>query len=474
MNIQIDSNKVQKGDIFFCIKGTNLDGHDFVHEAVNRGASIVVYEEDIPMPLTDGTAYIKVESTLEALSEASDSFYGFPSKKLTMFGVTGTNGKTSIAYIIADAYSKLLSPCGYVGTIGGYISTPDGKEEISPIGLTTPNAIEIHEILQRIVQSGATACTLEVSAQGLDQHRVSSVDFDFAIYTNLTQEHLDYFGDMENYFRSKALLFQSLKHTATAIINIDDSYGSRIIDATKESDCERIFTYGLNDDADYRAIDIKYTNSGIDFILEYDGNRTEFSTNIHVTYNLYNLLASIATLHQSGIPIESMVPLFKDTPTVPGRMINIDCGQDFKVIVDFAHTSDSYSQILKYVREDLPETNRIITVNGAAGGRDTRNRKEFARWIGEYGDYAIFTEDDPRDESVEKISLEMASYLPEGFPHSIIPDRYEAIEYAIKNAKHNDVILILGKGIEKYQARATGKEYWMGDDEAAREILGTL
>ena len=471
MNLRIDSRKVEKGDIFFCIKGTAQDGHDYASSAAEKGASVIVYSHDIPFSDTEETIYIKVDDTVKALNEAADSFYGFPSKKLKMFGVTGTNGKTTIAYMLADIYSKLSGPTGYIGTVGSQVSYNGEKKNVSHVDLTTPDPISMNSTLAEMRKEGAVAAAIEASAHGLAQGRVDSVDFDYAIYTNLTREHLDYFGDMENYFQGKALFFKMLKPESVAIINIDDEYGERMKDLCNG----KVFTYGIEGvsktPADYMATNVEYSFDGMDFDIKYSGSTCHVKTDMHVTYNLYNLLAIFATLHQAGLPEDKIAAEFLHIPTIPGRMTSISEGQDFKVIVDYAHTDDSYEQLLRYVKEDIPGVSRIITVNGAPGKRDKLNRESYAKWIGMYGDFAVLTEEDPRDEKPEDIAREIASFLPDGFPHEIISDRYEAIKYAIDNAQKNDVILILGKGAETYQDRASGKEFWMGDDTAAREIL---
>ena len=497
MNLQIDSRNVKPGDIFFCIKGSATDGHEFAEAAVNNGASIIVYEHDIPFSQDGNVTYIRVEDTLKALNEAANSFYGFPSQKLTMFGVTGTNGKSSISYMISEIYSKLAYPCGYMGTIGGKLGQADNETKDSSaesdttsekkrnndygVNLTTPGVIDMHRILADMLRDGAKAASIEVSSHGLVQGRVDAVDFDYAIYTNLTREHLDYFHDMDTYCDSKALFFKILKPEAVAVINIDDEYAARML----EGCTGKPITYGIKEEnnPDYLATNIEYSFQGMEFDILYQGESHHVKTDMHVTYNLYNILAVAATLHQAGLAegkdselaqrlsMENILKEFVHVPTIPGRMTNIDNGQDFKVIVDYAHTDDSYEQLLRYVKEDMPGVNRIITVNGAPGKRDKENRKSYAKWIGKYGDYAILTEEDPRDEEPEAIAKEIASYLPEGFKYEIIPDRYEAIKFAIENASTNDVVLILGKGAENYQDRLNGKEFWMGDDVAAREIL---
>lgn len=516
MNLQIDSRKVKPGDIFFCLKGSAQDGHNYAMAAAENGASIIVHQDDIEYKKDGGTLYIKVADTLTALNEAANSFYGFPSEKLTMFGVTGTNGKSSIAYMISEIYSKYVAPCGYTGTIGGKLgykseqsapgSTVDTGnanttsadsagagdditddltiEEIETrnnaygVNLTTPGIIDMHRILADMIADGAKAASIEVSSHGLVQGRVDSVDFDYAIYTNLTPEHLDYFHDMDTYCDAKALFFKMLKPEAVAVINIDDEYGSRMMDGCTG----KVITYGIEKDgsgsADYLAKNIKYSFEGMEFDICYKENGSDavchIKTDMHVTYNLYNLVAVAATLHQAGLSMKDIAAEFVHVPTIPGRMTNIDEGQNFKVIVDYAHTDDSYQQLLSYVRDDMPGVNRIITVFGMPGKRDKGNRVRLAKWVSTYGDYTILTEEDYRDETPQDIADDIASNFPADYKYEFIEDRYLAIEAAVKMAGANDVILILGKGAENYLDKTNGKVFWMGDDVAAHKALKTL
>ncbi|MBP3815943.1 MAG: UDP-N-acetylmuramoyl-L-alanyl-D-glutamate--2,6-diaminopimelate ligase [Firmicutes bacterium] len=459
MQLKIDSRKVENGDIFFCLKGSQVDGHDYAMAAAENGAAVIVYERDIPFKEDGGTIYIKVDDTLKALNQAADSLNGFPSKKLTMFGVTGTNGKSSISYMISNIYSKYVAPCGYMGTIGGKYNT----------GLTTADIIDMHSTLADMVKDGAKATSIEVSSHGLVQGRVDAVDFDYAIYTNLTPEHLDYFHDMDTYCKAKALFFQMLKPEAVAVINVDDKYSDEMI-----SGCTgKVITYGIQaeKEPDYLATNIVYSFDGMEFDILHQGNTYHVTTNMHVTYNLYNLLAVAATLHQAGLNMEDVISEFVHAPSIPGRMDIIDKGQDFKVIVDYAHTDDSYQQLLSYVRNDIPGVNRIITVFGAPGKRDKENRRRYANWVGKFCDYTVLTEEDYRDESPADIAKDISSNFPEGYQYDFVEDRYEAIKTAIEYATKGDVVLILGKGAENYLDKTKGKEFWMGDDEAAKEIL---
>lgn len=462
MNLCTDSRKVQEGDIFFCLPGSQTDGHKYAPQAVANGAKIIIHDHDLEKSDQQGVIYIRVPDSYDALNEAAASLNGWPGYHLTMFGVTGTNGKSSIAYLISRIYSKYRGKCGYLGTIG---SQMDGAHYDTT--LTTPDIIPLQQTLAQMRRDGAVAVSMEASSHGLIQKRTRAVDFDYAIFTNLTREHLDYFKDMEHYFLAKALLFEHLRPDAVAMVNIDDPYGERL-----RSYCTgRFLSYAIHADADYRATDIVYRPDGMNFTLVHDGVQYPVTTNLQVTYNLYNLLAIAGTLHEAGIPMEDILREFVCVDTIPGRMDEIRLGQDFRVIVDYAHTDDSYHKLLHYVRNDLPGIQRIITVSGAPGKRDAGNREIFGRCFSEFCDFSVLTEEDCRDEPPEKVAREIAAGMAEGYPHTYIENRAEAIQYAVDLAKPGDIVLILGKGEERYLDGNTGKRFWEGDDVSARKAV---
>ncbi len=457
MKLCIDSRQVREGDMFFCLIGSSLDGHDFAEQAVQNGAKVIVYSHDIPFTDREGVIYIKVEDTLRALNEAANTINGRPSEFLKMFGVTGTNGKSSIAWLISKIYSKYVGTCGYMGTIGGAMGDKSYK-----INLTTPDVIPLHETLAQMRRDGAVAASIEASSHGLIQGRVDAIDFDYAIYTNLTREHLDYFHDMETYFLSKRLFFEHLKPEAVAMVNADDPYCERI----REVCTGRFMTYAIDAEADYKAEDVVYSPEGMAFTIVYQGQRWPIRTNLQVTYNLYNLLAVAGTLHQAGLDMEDIAREFTDV-VIPGRMTEIRHGQNFRVIVDYAHTDDSYNKLLHYVRFDLPGIRRIITVSGAPGKRDSGNRPIFGRILSKYCDHSILCEEDYRDEPPSKIAADIASGMSEGYSHEYIENRAEAIQAAVDMAEPGDIVLVLAKGAENYLDKAEGKVFWEGDDVSA-------
>ena len=451
----IDSRKAKKGDLFFCLKGLEADGHRFAESACRAGAAAVVHSDSLKE--CEGVVYIKAEDVNGELNRICDLFYGRPSRKMTVFGVTGTNGKTTTTSIISDVYNR---PCGYMGTIAVRYA------DVSRIpSLTTPDALEIHENLKEMADHGMEAVAMEVSSHGLSMGRVDSVDFDAAIFTNLTYDHLDYHKTMEHYFEAKKILFQNMKEDGVAVLNADDVSFEGLAQCVS---CPYV-TYGVNADADYRAEDIRLSPEGSTFVLACHGRRYDVKTNLVALYNVYNLLGAMAAMHQMGMAIEEMLPLLTHISQIDGRMENISEGQDFHVIVDYAHTPDGFEKVFQYAQE-IADGKKIYSVFGCAGKRDKVKRKVLGQIAGKYCEKVFVTEEDPRDERAEEIAAMIMSGLPEG-KALFIPDRYEAIEAAVRTAKTGDCLLILGKGDESYMYYEHGRAPWMGDNEAAKRAL---
>ena len=457
-NLFTDSRlKVDRG-MFFCIKGMINDGHRFVSEAIANGAVCIVHSDDLE-DYVDDIVYIKVVDVQDILVKVADKFYDHVSSKLKIFGVTGTNGKTSIAITIKSILNKYLT-CGYIGTMGieyNNIHMSTGK--------TTPDILYMSKTLSDMDKDNVKAVTIEVSSHGLDQRRIDGIEFDYAIFTNLTHEHLDYHGTMENYFEAKARLFTELDSSKCAIINIDDDYGKRLVHMTDA----RVVTYGIDNPATYQALDIKLDSKNTSFTLRHANEDYAISTNLVAKFNIYNLLAIIATLYESGLEMTDIIESVKRIEQIEGRVEIVDEGQAFDVIVDYAHTPDGFMKIYEYAKAITKKDNKIITVFGSAGKRDTKKRPKLGKISHDYCDIIILTEEDPRSESVIDICREIASEIEDRYV--IIENRYDAIRQAIEMANTNDTILILGKGDEDYLAREFGNDPWMGDDKAARDIL---
>ncbi len=454
-----DSRKKCRNSMFFCIKGLMHDGHRFATMAINNGAIAIVHSDELAS-YNPNVTYIKVKNTLKALNMIASRFYGAPSESLTMYGVTGTNGKSSISKMIRDLVST-VKPCGYIGTI----AIEFGDVKLPPL-LTTPDVIDLQHILYDMKEAGMQACALEVSSIGLEQHRVDAVDFDVAIFTNFTHDHLDYHGTMENYFEAKKVLFDNLNESQVAIYNVDDPRGKEIV-----KDCKaHCFSYGVVNDADYRAKNIQIMADRTVFVLEVNHKDYRVETNLIAMFNIYNLLAAIASLHQTGHTLEDIIAAVPSMGQIDGRMEKVDEGQPFNILVDFAHTPDGLKQIFEFAAKITPVDRRIIAVFGSAGKRDTKKRPIFGQLADRYCDMIILTEDDPRGESPIEIAQDIAQGIKKT-NYIIIESRYDAIRQAIEMANVQDTILILGKGDEEFIYSEYGREPWIGDQNAAKEIL---
>ena len=458
-SLMVDSRKKLPNSLFFCIKGMATDGHKYIDQAINNGAIAIVYSEELTQK-HNGITYIKVDNVRQALAYITNLFYEHPSQKMRVFGVTGTNGKSSITTMIKHLYGQ-YHPTGYIGTI----SIEYGNVKKPPL-LTTPDIVDLQSILHDMVLANMKAVALEVSSIGLDQHRVDGIDFDIAIFTNLTHDHLDYHGNMESYFNAKKLLFQMIKPTGTAIINIDDEYGKRLVESTKA----HVVSYGITTACDYQAKNIKEYGNKTTFILVHDNHEYFVETNLLARFNVYNLLAVMVALHQSDIPMEAILQLVKTIPQIEGRMEYIDEHQPFHVIVDFAHTPDGLTQVMAFASKITPKENRIIAVFGSAGKRDVIKRPIFGQIADKYCDMIILTEDDPRDENV----LDIAQQIASGIHHTnyiVIERRIDAIRQAIELAQPGDTVLLLGKGDEVFIYGQFGREKYLGDNTVARQCI---
>lgn len=452
-----DSRSIQKGDMYFCMEGMNFDGHSFVDEVVEKGAAAIVHSKDLA-DMKRGVAYIKVDNVMKALNQIASRFNGSPSSNMQVFAVTGTNGKSTVSSIIEDVYSH-FHPCGYIGTIAIRY-----RDVILPPSLTTPDPITMQKALHDMKEAGMEAVALEVSSHGLELGRVMGVDFDYAIYTNLTHDHLDFHGTFENYFDAKHKLFTQLKPSGTAIFNLDDSYAAAMMEGCRG----RCVTFSLCKNADYYASNITLHKNGTTFTLHHGEESYEVETNLIANYNISNLMAAAAAMCEAGIPMQDLVPLFKHIRQIEGRMERIDEGQPFNVFVDFAHTPDGLRKVFTYAQAITSSDGAIIAVFGSAGKRDTRKRRIFGEIADEYCDMVILTEDDPRDEDPKEIANEIKQGIVK--TNSIyIEDREEAITQAIESANPNDTILILGKGDEVFMYREFGRSPWKGDHIVAKE-----
>jgi len=461
--LSLDSRTVKQGDMFFCIEGLEADGHDYAVKAAAAGAVAVVHTKEIEKK--PDVVYIKVADMRSEINRVCDIFNGRPSSRLTVFGTTGTNGKSTISSIISDIYSE-EKPCGYMGTIavryGDYSRIPS---------LTTPDQIELHSDLREMVEHGMKAVAMEVSSHGLSMGRVDAVDFDCAIFTNLTYDHLDYHKTMKNYFDAKKQLFRNMKSTGVCVLNADDELS---IEGLKECCSCRYVTYGTGilGKADYMAENIEFSASQTSFTLLHKDESYEVTTNMVALYNIYNLLGAMAAMHEMGMSLERIVPLVKSIPQVDGRMERVDMGQDFTVIVDYAHTPDGYEKVFSYGDIITKDGGEIYAVFGCPGKRDKVKREVMGSIAGRHCRAAVVTEQDPRNEKAADIAeMILAGVRKSGCEGIFVENREKAIEKAISMAHKGDLVLILGKGDESYMYYEGGRLPWIGDNEAARRAL---
>ena len=464
-----DSRRVRKNTLFVCICGTRVDGNKFIPQAIEAGACAIMTEKDVEVP-ADITV-IKVPNMREAMELAVPYFYDYPGKKMRMIGVTGTNGKTSSTYMLRD----ILRKAGYkvIGTIKIMI-----EDEEMPIHNTTPDVIDLQEILDKMYKQNIDYVVMEVSSHALDMNRIAGCEYDTAMFTNLTQDHLDYHKTMENYALAKAKLFDSLsapnlvKSNKNAVINLDDELGSKtMIEHTK---CNLI-TYGIKNDAVLKAENVEIKASGASFDVKYKDDCVHFDLKVTGMFNVYNILGVIGVALAEKISFDLIKETLEAFEAVAGRFELVRQGQDFSVIVDYAHTPDGLENVLKTAREIAKK--RLIVVFGCGGDRDRTKRPIMGRIAAQLADVVIATSDNPRTEDPEFILSEVeAGVLPalHGNFHEKITDRRTAIFRAIELAQKDDIVLIAGKGHENYQILKTGTIHFDDKEVAIEAIRGKI
>lgn len=467
--ITTDSRKVRPGYMFICLRGYHVDGHHFAAAAVKAGAVAVITEEELNLP-DDVTQFIVKDSRI-AMQEVVPFFYDYPGKQLRMIGVTGTNGKTTVTHMIAHVLGNAGYKVGIIGTVHVVI---DGVSE--PIHNTTPDVDELQNILYRMQEAGVTHVVMEVSSHALALNRVVGCEFDTAIFTNLTQDHLDFHGSMQEYGLAKAKLFQSVselgpKEEKNAIINMDDPHHLLMQEAVNEDNC-LCYGYGVNSETDFFAKNVSVNALGSYFTLVHEG--AEYPLHIHSMgmFNVYNALAAIAACSVEGVGMPSILASMAGFKAVPGRFERVDEGQDFAVVVDYAHTPDGLENILKTAREMTD--GRVLIAFGCGGDRDRTKRPIMGGLAARYADVTVITSDNPRSEDPESILQEVyKGACNEVRPGSEVicePDRATAIKKVIGMAMSGDVVLIAGKGHEDYQI-LKDKTIHFDDREEARKVL---
>lgn len=462
-NIRVESRKVNKGDAFICIRGYKEDGHDYAFAAEAQGAAVVIAERKLDIHIPQ----IIVPDTTRALALIANAFYENPTQNLNVIGITGTNGKTSITYILEAIFQAHKMKTGIIGTIQKKIGNESYETEN-----TTPHALELQHTFSRMLKSQVDVCMMEVSSHALDLGRVFGCDFNLAIYTNLSQDHLDYHKSMDAYFHSKSLLFSQLgneyciegqKH---AIINIDDSYADQL----KKVTSQHILTYGINKKADVFATDICYSSMESTFTLHTPIGSIDINTPLIGSFNVYNMLAATCAAILNEVPLQTIASTLEKMQGIDGRFEQVMEGQPFSVIVDYAHTPDSLENVLCTVNEFAK--GHVYVVVGCGGDRDRTKRRFMAQIATKFAHRAIFTSDNPRTENPKHILSDMIEEL-EASNFTTIMDRKEAIQFAVEKAEQDDIIIIAGKGHETDQTIGNQK-FEFDDRTVAAEAIRLL
>ncbi|MBA2174268.1 UDP-N-acetylmuramoyl-L-alanyl-D-glutamate--2,6-diaminopimelate ligase [Halobacillus locisalis] len=460
--ISMDSRVTSPGDLFICIRGIKADGHRFASQAVARGAVAIVAEEMIQTKVP----VILVNDTSRALAMIASAFYRFPTNKLQLIGITGTNGKTSVSYLVDELFRLNKSKTGIIGTIQVKIA-----DETIPIRHTTPDALHLQGYFSQMIGKQVDTAIMEVSSHALDQGRVYGCDFDVAVFTNLTRDHLDYHDNFDDYFRAKSLLFSQLgngynrERSKYAVVNRDCPYSKKLIQSTSQT----LLTYGIEQQADVMAHQIICLETGTSFQLETPVGKIEVHSPLMGRFSIYNMLAAASVAVLYDIPLSIIRDCFEQTSGVRGRFEPVKQGQDFGVVVDYAHTPDSLKNVLKTIKQFCQGKVRVVF--GCGGDRDRKKRPMMADVAMQWADHIIFTMDNPRTEDPEQIFLDMSAHIEAGYEW--IPDRKKAIKHAIMEAEKGDMVLIAGKGHETYQ-EINGVRTHFDDREVAREILKSV
>jgi UDP-N-acetylmuramoyl-L-alanyl-D-glutamate--2,6-diaminopimelate ligase len=464
-SVTADSRRVVPGALFVALRGLQADGHRFLDEALQRGASALLVETATPQLLhrvqQEGQTLVLVEQSRKALGMLASTYYGHPSQQLKLIGVTGTNGKTTTTYVVESILQAAGRQVGVVGTINYRFA-----QQCLDAPQTTPDALVLQELLRRMSAAGVTDVVMEVSSHALTQDRVVGCEFETCVFTNLSRDHYDYHGTEEAYFKAKAILFQEfLAHWH--VINLDDPYGQRLVHESKQ----RLLTYGLANEATLKPLSVQHGLDGISLVLPTTKGCLDIHSPLIGRHNVYNLLAGIAVAIGLDIDAEAIVSGIAQLRHVPGRLERVEAGQDFYVFVDYAHTPSALEQVLCMVQAETQ--GRLITVFGCGGDRDPGKRPIMGRAATAYSDYTIITSDNPRTEDPCRIIADIVAGIDASDDYTTIVDRRRAIVEAISMAQPQDTVVIAGKGHEDYQI--IGQTRLRFDDrEVAREALGGI
>lgn len=455
VGITSDSREIKEGYAFVCIKGVTDDGHNYAEVAAEKGAAVVITEQKMGVKNE-----ITVSDTRAIYADMCANWFGRPADSLRLIGVTGTNGKTSITYMLKSILEHAGYKVGLIGTIQNLIG-----DETLPAKNTTPGVYELNRLFALMKEKGCQYAVMEVSSHALDQKRVCNLCFDAAIFTNLTQDHLDYHITMENYLAAKKRLFKMCK---TAIVNSDDDYCEELISGL---DC-KIVSYSLEDNSTYSAKAVKYYPSSVEYELVSNDILNHIKFNTGGKFSVYNSMCAAVTAVELGLPITTVASAIQSIEGIKGRAESVPTGRDFTVIIDYAHTPDGLKNILKTFRDC--EKNRVIVLFGCGGDRDKTKRPIMGSIAARYADYVIVTSDNPRSEEPDEIIKDILTGINgTTTPVKVITNRVEAIKYAVSIAESQDIIVLAGKGHETYQILNTGTIH-LDEREIVKEALASL
>ncbi len=461
--ITYDSRCVKSGFIFVSIQGFQMDGHNFIDQAIDNGAEVIVIERDVPFK--KGITYIKVNDSREALGKLSEALYDFFWRKLNLIGVTGTNGKTTTTYMIEAILRQANFKTGVIGTIQNKVN-----DVVVSTQRTTPESSDLHQLFAQMVQNDVDHAVMEVSSHALELKRVMNLAFKIAVFTNISQDHLDFHDTLENYQIAKGKLFNNLALDGVGIVNLDDPAGDYMV-----KQCQgKSLTYGIDTKADIRASEIEIKVSGVSYLLTTPVGQVRMNLKFTGCFNVYNSLAAIGVGLALEIPLDVIKEGLESLAGVAGRFEQVDESQDFGVIVDFAHSPDGMENVLETIEGF--DVNRKIVVFGCGGDRDRTKRPIMGKIAAKYSDLVIVTSDNPRSEDPTQILYDVEKGIKEltqSVDYLLIVDRREAIFQAMKEAKTGDLVIILGKGHETYQIY-NGYTLPFDDREVAKEAIKSL
>lgn len=457
-----DSRQVAPGTLFVAVRGLSADGHRFLGDALDQGAAALVVEE-LPPQLEarvrrEGRTVVQVPQSRLALARMACAFYGQPSRHLRLVGVTGTNGKTTTTYVVESILQAAGMSVGVIGTVDYRF----GDQRL-PAPQTTPDAVSLQSLLQRMHLEGASHAVMEVSSHAIDQHRVAGCEFDACVFTNLSRDHYDYHGSESAYFEAKARLFSDFPG-AWHVLNVDDPYGQQLRHASPS----HALTYGIGSEASLTPRTLKHGLDGIRFILPTAQGQLEIRSALVGRHNVYNLLAGIGVAIALDIDADAIIRGIAQLTQVPGRLERVDAGQAFHVFVDYAHTPDALEQVLRQVRAET--RGHLLSVFGCGGDRDAGKRPLMGQVATSISDYTVITSDNPRTEEPHHIIADIVAGVEPSRKYTTIADRREAIEYAVSIAQPHDTVVIAGKGHEDYQIIGQTRRHF-DDREVAYDAL---